>query len=361
VLGAAIHNTYTHHTNASAHTSGPATIELPSFSLTSSHSTMEDGLFQHPVFSAAAHNTYAQPAHDSAPTSAPQFMVPTSFSTDDSWSFAGNKVYHQHPVFAAAGRVARVYDPAEELASDEPREEVGRGGGNTMVDTGHGSVDRGFIWEDRSASLSSSGVQGEYALPIHELSPEDLESAVDALKIQGEDLCDLAIIDCIALMEDHPNDAEVQSRGLAALFLLCIDSDDRREKIAQSGGLDAMIAVILNHKDFEYQAQACTTIYSLSIAPKARQFMATPETVGCLVTAIFSHRMHPEVVVMALKALKLLTMPSSQSCSSVKQHLKKFTAEPESLLLIILELQDPAFEPHAEILSDMVAILCGES
>ena len=53
---------------------------------------------------------------------------------------------------------------------------------------------------------------------------EDLESAVDALKIQGADLCDLAIIDCIALMENHPNDAEVQSRGLAALFLLCIDS-----------------------------------------------------------------------------------------------------------------------------------------
>ena len=41
-----------------------------------------------------------------------------------------------------------------------------------------------------------------------------------------------------------------------------------------TGGLDAMIAVILNHKDFEYQAQACTTIYSLSIAPKARQYIS---------------------------------------------------------------------------------------
>ena len=42
-----------------------------------------------------------------------------------------------------------------------------------------------------------------------------------------------------------------------------------------AGGLDAMIAVISNHKDFAYQAQACATIYSLSIAPQARQYTQT--------------------------------------------------------------------------------------
>jgi len=69
-----------------------------------------------------------------------------------------------------------------------------------------------------------------------------------------------------------------------------------------------------------------------------------------------------QVVVMALKALKLLTMPSSQSCSSVKQHLKKFTAGPESLLVIILELQGvpaPNLKSCAHVISLMLFYVMG--
>ena len=73
-----------------------------------------------------------------------------------------------------------------------------------------------------------------------------------------------------------------------------------------------------------------------------------------LVTAVTTHRTCPEVVVMALKTLKLLTLPWSDKGVVVKQLLCK---EPD-FMGILLEFQhDAAFDAHNSVVSDMMSLL----
>ena len=214
-----------------------------------------------------------------------------------------------------------------------------------------------------SSVLVPGGGRGTNLLPIHEIDSENLEGAVN--RLSREDKIN-AVADVIACMQkapqEAPNYSSLQSKGIMALFLLCQNSSESRKHIVDNGGLDVIKSVMKGGfadsgqvSESKILAQACATLYSISIEPGIRNKMTEQGAVEMLFSAINDHKENTQVGTLALMALNLLTWKSSESSGTAIRKLKDL-----EFLNIIFDIQDQySGKQLPEVLNTLITTLLG--
>jgi len=172
-----------------------------------------------------------------------------------------------------------------------------------------------------------------------------------------------AVGDVIACMQKAPQKApdysSLQSKGMMALFFLCHKSSGIRKNIVDNGGLDVIKRVMTGGfadsgqvSESKILAQACATLYSISIEPHIRNKMTEQGAVEMLLNAINDHKENIQAGKMALMALNLLTCKTSESSGTAIRKLQEL-----DFLNIILEIQEQGAYGSDKYFEDIINTL----